>query len=77
MQIKKAIAGLTFGHADYIIGRDARGLFGLPPVAGFGIVNRQQGLSAAPFRAMSEKEGLAESAQRNCLLPEFFKEIAT
>jgi hypothetical protein len=76
MQIKKAIAGLTFGHADYIIGRDTRGLFGLPPVAGFGIVSRQQGLSAAPFRAMSEKEGLAESAQSNCLMPGLFNGIA-
>lgn len=63
MQIKKAIAGLTFGHADYIIWCDARRLFGLPPAAGFCIVNRQQGLSAAPFRAMSEREGLAESAR--------------
>ena len=70
------MAGLTFGHTNYIIWCDAHGLLGLPQVAGFGIVSRQEGPSAAPFWAMSEKEGLAEIAQSNCLMPGFFKGIA-
>ena len=76
MQIKKAIAGLTSGYADYIIWWDARRRPGLPQVAGFGIVSRQEGLSAALFWAMSEKEGLAESARSNCLMPGLFNGIA-